>query len=76
MSVGEPPTLVTCVKKSLVFCVLSRLVDLAVFHEHISQRFNLTSNNTWMSFGGSYAGALSAWLRREVGRLKGTLEIF
>ncbi|KAK9520507.1 hypothetical protein VZT92_020389 [Zoarces viviparus] len=39
------------------------LADLAVFHQHISQSFNLSHRNTWISFGGSYSGALSAWFR-------------
>ncbi|CAK6974988.1 LOW QUALITY PROTEIN: thymus-specific serine protease [Scomber scombrus] len=39
------------------------LADLAVFHKYISQSFNLSSKNTWISFGGSYSGALSAWFR-------------
>ncbi|XP_030298317.1 thymus-specific serine protease [Sparus aurata] len=39
------------------------LSDLAVFHQHISQSFNLSHRNTWISFGGSYSGALSAWFR-------------
>ncbi|XP_050921378.1 thymus-specific serine protease [Lates calcarifer] len=39
------------------------LADLAVFHQHMSQSFNLSSSNTWISFGGSYSGALSAWFR-------------
>uniref|UniRef100_A0A3B3S6E7 Serine protease 16 n=1 Tax=Paramormyrops kingsleyae TaxID=1676925 RepID=A0A3B3S6E7_9TELE len=39
------------------------LVDLAAFHRYISERYDLSSQNTWISFGGSYAGALSAWLR-------------
>ncbi|KAM8902570.1 thymus-specific serine protease isoform 2-T2 [Spinachia spinachia] len=42
------------------------LADLAVFHQHISQKFNLSRRNTWISFGGSYAGALSAWFRGKV----------
>ncbi|CAK6965387.1 PREDICTED: integral membrane protein 2C-like [Scomber scombrus] len=43
------------------------LADLAVFHEYISQSFNLSSKNTWISFGGSYSGALSAWFRGKKG---------
>ncbi|XP_069003375.1 thymus-specific serine protease [Embiotoca jacksoni] len=39
------------------------LADLALFHQHISQSFNLSRRNTWISFGGSYSGALSAWFR-------------
>eukprot|EP00064_Thunnus_orientalis_P009748 superscaffoldBa00001259_g9774 len=39
------------------------VADLAVFHDYISQSFNLSHRNTWISFGGSYSGALSAWFR-------------
>ncbi|XP_035479876.2 thymus-specific serine protease isoform X1 [Scophthalmus maximus] len=39
------------------------LADLAAFHQHISQTFSLSHGNTWISFGGSYSGALSAWFR-------------
>ncbi|XP_064828956.1 thymus-specific serine protease-like [Oncorhynchus masou masou] len=39
------------------------LADIAEFHQYISDRFDLSDKNTWISFGGSYAGALSAWLR-------------
>ncbi|XP_033486617.2 thymus-specific serine protease isoform X1 [Epinephelus lanceolatus] len=39
------------------------LADLAIFHQYISQSFNLSHRNTWISFGGSYSGALSAWFR-------------
>lgn len=52
--------------KRCFVCVLSRLADLAVFHQHISQSFSLSQRNTWISFGGSYAGALSAWFRGKV----------
>lgn len=39
------------------------LADLASFHMFISQKYNLTRNNTWICFGGSYPGSLSAWFR-------------
>ncbi|XP_047450601.1 thymus-specific serine protease [Mugil cephalus] len=39
------------------------LADLALFHQYISQSFSLSHRNTWISFGGSYSGALSAWFR-------------
>ncbi|XP_028275788.1 thymus-specific serine protease [Parambassis ranga] len=39
------------------------LADLAAFHQYISRSFNLSHRNTWISFGGSYSGALSAWFR-------------
>ncbi|XP_047248245.1 thymus-specific serine protease isoform X2 [Girardinichthys multiradiatus] len=39
------------------------LADLAVVHQYISQSFNLSCRNTWISFGGSYSGSLSAWFR-------------
>ncbi|KAI5626362.1 thymus-specific serine protease, partial [Silurus asotus] len=39
------------------------LADLAAFHSFIRQKYDLTDKNIWISFGGSYAGALSAWFR-------------
>lgn len=39
------------------------LADLAAFHGFASNKYQLTSKNTWVCFGGSYPGALSAWFR-------------
>ncbi|KAG8448823.1 hypothetical protein GDO86_015771 [Hymenochirus boettgeri] len=39
------------------------LADLASFHLFISHKYNLTRQNTWICFGGSYPGSLSAWFR-------------
>ncbi len=39
------------------------LADHAALHAEITAAYNLAANNTWISFGGSYSGALSAWFR-------------
>lgn len=39
------------------------LADLANFHDFIVNEYSMTDNNRWISYGGSYPGALSAWLR-------------
>nr|XP_033812628.1 thymus-specific serine protease isoform X2 [Geotrypetes seraphini] len=42
------------------------LADLASFHRFLSEKYSLTRNNTWICFGGSYPGSLSAWFRLKV----------
>ena len=39
------------------------LADLAAFRQAMQIKFDLTGANKWISFGGSYPGALSAWFR-------------
>lgn len=39
------------------------LADIANFHDYIVQEYKLTEMNRWIAFGGSYSGALAAWLR-------------
>jgi len=39
------------------------LQDLAMFMANMTERYNLTRPRPWVSFGCSYAGSLSAWLK-------------
>lgn len=43
------------------------LEDLVKFREYITERHQLTQNgtNTWVAFGCSYPGCLSAWARSK-----------
>ncbi|XP_069631353.1 thymus-specific serine protease-like [Haliaeetus albicilla] len=47
------------------------LADLAAFRLHVTSAWGLSPNHTWVCFGGSYAGALAAWMRLKVGRMLG-----
>ena len=38
------------------------LEDIITFKGYINNKHGLTSRNRWVSFGGGYSGALSAWL--------------
>ncbi|XP_055628835.1 putative serine protease F56F10.1 [Toxorhynchites rutilus septentrionalis] len=41
------------------------LADLAFFIEAMNEKYQLTSQNRWIAFGGSYPGSLAAWLREK-----------
>ncbi|XP_029634017.1 putative serine protease K12H4.7 [Octopus sinensis] len=47
---------------------MQALADLANFRQNISPQFGFTKNK-WISFGGSYPGALSAWFRLKYPQL-------
>ena len=39
------------------------LGDIASFHSHITEEFNLSSSNRWVTWGGSYPGMMAAMAR-------------
>ena len=39
------------------------LNDAALFIDFINKKYQLTDNNKWIVFGGSYSGSLAAWFR-------------
>jgi Serine carboxypeptidase S28 len=45
------------------------LADLAYFITSMNAKYNLTDNNRWIAFGGSYPGSLAAWLREKYAHL-------
>ena len=38
-------------------------MDVGTFKQYIVNQYKMTQQNKWISFGGSYSGALSGWLR-------------
>ncbi len=40
------------------------LADFANFRDQMVTKYKLMDKNKWICFGGSYSGALSAWLRQ------------
>ena len=44
------------------------LADLAEFVVFARKTYNLTDQNKWIAYGGSYPGSLSAWFRIKVTR--------
>ena len=39
------------------------LADMAGFHDYIVKQYKMVDKNRWIAFGGSYSGALAAWMR-------------
>lgn len=40
------------------------LADFAYFHDLMVAQYHLSDSNKWVCFGGSYSGALAAWMRQ------------
>ena len=37
------------------------LADLSILHDFLVRKYNMTSKNRWISFGGSYSGVIPSW---------------
>nr|XP_033332078.1 putative serine protease K12H4.7 isoform X1 [Megalopta genalis] len=52
--------------KNMVFLTSEQaLADLAYFIKSMNDNFKLPNNTQWVTFGGSYAGSLAAWMRAK-----------
>ena len=58
------PTSDTSVANLVYLSSVQALADFAYFHDLMLDRYKLSKHNKWISFGGSYSGALSAWFRK------------
>ena len=45
------------------------VADIAEFHAYISKKYDLTSANRWITFGGSYPGMMSGFARLKLPHL-------
>lgn len=57
------PTSDTSVENLKYLSSEQALADIAAFREAMTSQFSLNDKNKWITFGGSYPGALSAWFR-------------
>ncbi|EFA84445.1 hypothetical protein PPL_02477 [Heterostelium album PN500] len=51
------------IQRLILIISFFRLADNAVFRQFIAKQYNVTSSSKWVSFGGSYSGALTSWFR-------------
>ena len=57
------PTLSLATDDLGVLSAEQALADAAFFIRAMAHKYNLTTTNRWITFGGSYSGELAAWLR-------------
>ena len=57
------PTPNTSVSNLAFLSSRQALRDAVNFKQYVVSQLNMTDSNKWVSFGGSYSGALSAWMR-------------